>query len=64
MCRLASVVWLLCGGCYALTLVVVCVGVMDTCGCLKMGWVGGGGGVCLWLVGFQKCVEDLVGEDS
>jgi hypothetical protein len=41
MCRLASVVWLLRGGCSALTLVVVCVGVMDTCGRLKTGWVGG-----------------------
>jgi len=38
---------------------VVCVGVMVTCGRLKTG-VGGGGG--LWLVGFQKCVEDLLGE--
>ena len=42
MCRLASVVWLLRGGCYALTLVVVCVGMMDTCGRLKTRWVGGG----------------------
>ena len=60
MCRLASVVWLLRGGCYVLTSVVVCVGAMDTCGRLKTGWAG----VFLWLVGFQKCVEDLVGEDS
>jgi len=37
MCRLASVVWLLRGGCYLLTSEVVCVGVMDTCGRLKTG---------------------------
>jgi len=62
MCRLASVVWLLRGGCYVLTSEVVCVGVMDTCGHLRTGVGGGGSG--LWLVGFQKCVKDLVGEDS
>ena len=61
VCRLASVVWLLRGGCYVLTWEVFCVGVNDTCGRLKTG-VGGGGG--LWLVGFQKCVEDFVGENS
>ena len=60
-CRQASVVWLLRAGCYVLTSGVVCVGAMDTCGFLKTG-LGGGGG--LWLVGFQKCVDDLVGEDS
>jgi len=54
--------WPLLCGCYALTLEVVCVGVMDTCGHLKTGLGGRGSG--LWLVGFQKCVEDLVGEDS
>ena len=59
VCRLASVVWLLRGGYCVLTSVVVCVGVMDTCGRLKSGWAG-----VLWLVGFQKCVKDLVGEDS
>jgi hypothetical protein len=41
VCRLASVVWMLRGGCHALPSVVVCVGVMDTCGRLKTG-VGGG----------------------
>jgi len=41
MCRLATVVWLLHGSCYALTSEVVCVGVMDTSDCLKTG-VGGG----------------------
>ena len=41
MCRLASVVWLLRGGCYALTSVVVCAGMRDTCGRLMTGWVGG-----------------------
>jgi len=59
--RLASVVWLLRSGCYVLTSEVFCVGVNDTCGRL-LTRAGGGGG--LWLVGFQKCVEDLVGEDS
>jgi len=34
---------------------------MGSCDCLKSG-VGGEGG--LWLVGFQKCVKDLMGEDS
>ena len=31
----------------------------DSCGRLESGWAGG-----LWLVGFQNCVEDLVGEDG
>ena len=52
-------VWLL-RGCYCvLTLVLVCVGAMDTCGPQVKGWAG-----VLWLVGFQKRVKDLVGEDS
>jgi len=46
---------------YALTSIVVCVGVMDTCGCLRTG--GGLEGWGLWLLGFQKSVKDLVGED-
>ena len=46
-------------GCFVLTSEVVCVGVMDSCGRLESG-VGGG----LWLVGFQKCVKDLVGENG
>ena len=55
--------WLLLCGCYmvvyVLTSVVVCFGVMDTCGCLRTGgWAGR-----LWLLGFQKSVKDLVGED-
>jgi len=61
MCRLVSVVWLSYGSCYALTSEVVCVRVMDTSGRLKTGGEGGGG---LWLVWFQKSVEDLIGEDS
>ena len=36
---------------------------MGLCGCLKSG-VGGEEGGGLWLVGFQKCVKDLIGEDS
>jgi len=52
--------WLLLSGCYvALTSVVVCVGVMHMCGRLRTG-----GGRGFRLLEFQKCVEDLVGEDS
>ena len=57
VCRLASVVWLLSGGCYALTSLIVCVGVMDTCGRLKTG-VGGG----LWLWGFKSVSKILLGK--
>ena len=53
-------VWLLRGAYCVLTSVLVCVGVMDTCGRLK----SRGGRGFLWLVRFQKCVKDLVGEDS
>ena len=35
-------------------------GVMGVCGCLR----SRGGWGFLWLVGFQKYVKDLVGEDG
>ena len=49
--RFAFADWLLLCGCYALTSVVVWVGVMDTCGCLKTGGGRGRGGYG-WL-GFK-----------
>jgi hypothetical protein len=37
VCRLSSVVWTQCDGCYVLTCVVVCVGERDKCGCDRLG---------------------------
>jgi len=52
VCRLASVVWMLRGGCYVLTSVVVCVGVMDMCGHLRTG-----GGRGFMVVGVSKVCQ-------
>ena len=54
---LVFVVWLLLGGYCVLALVLVLVWWMHVVVSGK-----GVGGVFLWLVGFQKCAKDLVGE--
>ena len=59
MCRLASVVWTLRGG--------ICIdygsGLCWGDGYVWLSRDGVWAGVGLWLLGFQKSVKDLVGED-